>query len=156
MFLTKNFQLVECIVAAAVTANQDIYFQNQPQLQSISGDKRVYVKMLETFSVKAIAKSPLTAGANVATQADLQNAVITLNEKGTENKKYIPLTRLNNIFSETGANFVPSSWVPLLFKDVFEIDWTKSYITMLAAPSGAISFLFGVHYDYMPIQEYQQ
>lgn len=152
MFRTKRFQLVELIITAAVTGNNStVYFQNQPQLQSIQGDRKIYIKSIETYSSKAIAKSPLTAGNTTATPADIINAVLTLSVKGEESLRQIPLCDLNRTIADTGANYAPAVWQQFLLKNIFEVDWTKSYVTVLSTPAAApFSYLFGVHYDYEP------
>lgn len=152
MLLTKNFQLLELVIPANAGANRDFFFQNQPQLQSVIGDKTVFVKAVETFNDECISFSPMTAGNPIATAAELQIAVLTLNEGGTENKKQIPLGAMNRIWDTA-----PFTWQPFVFKDVWAIDWTKSYVTLVdTGPGAQFSFLFGVHYDYEPMIRVQQ
>jgi hypothetical protein len=152
MLLTKNFQLVELVIPANAGANRDFNFQSQPQLQSVMGDKTVFVKAVETFNNECLTLSPLTATNPVASAAELQIAVLTLNEAGTENKKQIPLGLLNRVWDTA-----PFTWQPFIFKDVWQIDWTKSYVTLVdAGPAQQFSFLFGVHYDYEPMIRIQQ
>lgn len=152
MFRTKRFQLVELIIAATVAGNnQQVYFQNQPQLQSVLGDRTIYIKAIQTYSDQALALSPLTSGSAVATAGDIANGVLTLCVKGEESLRQIPLADLNRIFSDTGAAFAPYNWEPFYLKNLFEVDWTKSYVTLVATPAAApFSYLFGVHYDYEP------
>lgn len=152
MFRTKMFQLVEVVIGAAVvSANAQVLIPNQPQLQTVQGDKQVFVKGIETFTNQAVPVSPLTTANPVATPAQLKNAVLTLVVKGTENLKQIPLAILNRTFADqtTAANYAPYTWQLFLLKDIYEVDWSKSYITLVAAPSGQpYSYLLGVHYDY--------
>lgn len=150
MFLTKFFQLVELIVKPGSGNNSDIYFQQQPQLQSYKegGAQVVYIKAIETFSNSALTTSPLTTGSPVATPADLQNGVLTLVENGTENKKQIPLTLLNRVWP-VGPSFEVFPPQLFLLKDFWTVDWTKCYVTtVLAPPVTPFSYMFGVHYSY--------
>lgn len=151
MFRTKRFQLIELIVPATVTAaNSNVMFGNQPQLQSILGDN-VYVKAIEVFSDRALAASPLSTGTTVANSAAIRNATLTLLIKGEESMQKIPLTMLSRIFTDTGGTFVPNVYQLFLLKNIFEVDWTKSYLTLVAAPAAPpLSYLFGIHYDYDP------
>lgn len=148
MFLAKNFQLVELPVRNA-GANSNVYFQQQPQLQSyIEGNGVVYVKGLEVYSNTALTTSPQSTGLPVAAHDDILNATITLVERGRELKRQIPLARLNTVFPNDGTSpiFPPQT---MLFKSFYEIDWTKCYITTVAAPAvNEFCYLFGVYYDF--------
>jgi hypothetical protein len=148
---TPMFQLVELIIPATVTGfGQFIYFQQQPQLQSTQGNQTVYVKGIDTFSNQAITTSPLTAGSPVASPADIMNGVLVLNIAGTLKFQNIPLALLNRVTQSPGAA-CPSVFDLFQLKNIWEIDWTKSYVTCVAAPTDApFSYLFGVHYSYEP------
>lgn len=145
--------MVEIPITAtnATGINVDINFQQQPQLQSynVAGQK-VYIKAIQAFSNTSIATSPITTANPVASPGDLQNATLTLVEGDKEMRKRIPLTALNNSFG-TGPSFVPPSQDLFKFRDLWELDWTKCYITLLSVPpSVPFSYLFGVHYSYEP------
>jgi hypothetical protein len=144
----KNFQLVELVVNA-VGINLQVYFQQQPQLQSTLGQQMVYIKAIETFSNAALPVSPITTGNAVATPADIVNTTLTIVESGTENKKMIPLAKLNLTFASAPA-FVPFPSELLCFKNLYTVDWTKCYVTMVTASVTPLpfSYLFGVYYDY--------
>jgi hypothetical protein len=146
----KNFQLVELIVNA-VGNNLQIYFQQQPQLQSTTGSQNVWIKGIETFSNGALTNSPITTANAVATPADIANATLTIVESGTENKKQIPLARLNRSFA-SATGFVPFPPPLFRFKNLYTVDWTKCYLTMVVASVTPLpfSYLFGVYYDYAP------
>lgn len=142
-----RYQMVELIFTVQ-QAMADIYFQNQPQLQSVIGGQTVYIRAITTYSNNALTTSPLTSGSPVATPADIQNAVITLDVLGTESLRKIPLADLNRTWADPGA-YTPFVIQPLLLKDMFGINWTKSYVTTPAALAATpISFLFGVWYEY--------
>lgn len=145
------FELVELLVSTSITGNNvDIYFTQQPQLQTIVNDKQIYVKGIETFSNGALTTSPLTSGNPVATPADIQNATLTLVVEGTETLKRIPLALLNRSFA-TGGAFVPLASNLFMLKNIFEVNWVKSYVTVVLAPASVpFSYLFGVHYEYAP------
>ena len=148
---TPMFQLVELIIPATVTGfNQFTYFQQQPQLQSTSANQTVYVKAIETYSVQALTTSPLTSGSPVASEANIANGVLVLNIAGTLKFQNIPLADLNRIIQSPGAA-CPGVYDLFQFRNLWEIDWTKSYVTTVAAPiNPPFSYLFGVHYGYEP------
>lgn len=146
----RNFQLVELVVQA-VGINSQVYFQQQPQLQSTLGSQMVYIKAIETFSNTALTNSPITTANPVATPADMTNTTLTMVESGTENKKMIPLARLNRSFA-SATTFAPFPPPLLRFKNFYTVDWTKCYVTMVTASvtPTPFSYLFGVYYDYGP------
>lgn len=146
----KNFQLVELVVTQ-VGINLQVYFQQQPQLQSTLGSQMVYIKAIEVFANGALTNSPITTANLVSTPADIQNTTLTMVESGTENKKQIPLARLNRTFAST-ATFVPFPPPLFRFKNFYTVDWTKCYVTMVQPSVTALpfSYLFGVYYDYGP------
>lgn len=151
MFKSKYFQFVELIIPGTVTTgNIDTVFQQQPQLQSITGDKKIYVKAIEAYTSSDVLQSPLsgTVGPN---STDLANAVLTFRIKGTDLIKQIPLSRLRPLTSGSPSNY--NQW---LMKNNYEIDWTNSRVTTLIQPgtggttAPVFAYLFGVHYDYEP------
>ncbi len=145
------FQLVELIIPATVTGyNQFTYFQQQPQLQSTSANQTVYVKAIETLSVQALTTSPLTSGSPVASEANIANGVLVLNIAGTLKFQNIPLAILNRVIQSPGAA-CPGVFDLFQLRNVWEIDWTKSYVTTVGPPvNPPFSYIFGVHYSYEP------
>lgn len=150
-FKKTYFQMVEVIITAAITGqNAQTAIPQQNQLQSVTGDKKVYVKCIESYTSDDLTLSPLTTGSAVATAADLANAVLTLRVKGADLIKQVPLSRMRGIFGANG----PSNYDLWELKDTYEIDWTQSYITTLAVPGSGgttaapFSYLLGVHYSY--------
>lgn len=160
MFRTTHFQLAEIIIGqqAAVTGTGNrVPFPQQPQLQSgMTNDenglpRKVYIKAVECFSSAGMTFSPLTQNMPVASPFDITNAVLTLTEGTSENKRFIPLPVLNRAFASAPA-FVPGS-APQLFllKNVWEIDFVSSYVMTLGVPPvQPFSYLFGFHYSYEP------
>lgn len=150
MFRTKRFQLVELVIPATVVGNnQQTYFQNQPQLQSISGDRRIYVKKITAYTDESIDSSPLTSGNPIATAADLINAVLVLSVQGENAFNMVPLSDLSDIAGAASAT--PYKYFPFLLKNTWRLDWTKSYIQTITAPVAVpFSYLLGVSYDYEP------
>jgi hypothetical protein len=141
---TTKYQLFEVPVPATAAAGQRIYIGDQPQLRSQSG-QQVTIQGIETFSNQALTRSPFSV--NVApTAADIRNAILVINVAGFEDLQGIPLAVLNRIFAEAGANFVPFADEQFLLNNLIRVDWTKSYVQLNAAPSGAIAYLFGVRY----------
>jgi hypothetical protein len=153
-FRASKFQLVELIIPATVTgAMQQTYFQQQPQLQSISGDRQVYVQAIETYTSGQLKGSPLTSGNAVAAPGDIENAVLVLNIAGTLDFNQVPLVDLMRIQNDTGAAFVPFSRMLFELKDIYQVDWTKSYIQTIIAPitTPPFSYILGVYYSYSPL-----
>lgn len=137
---TTKYQLFELPVPATATAGQRIYIGDQPQLRSQSG-QAVYIQSIETFTTNALTKSPFSA-LTTALNADLINAILVLNVGGYEDLQGVPLVLLNRVQS-AGVSFCQDLFG---ISDLYKVDWTKSYIQLNAAPSGAIAYLFGVRY----------
>jgi hypothetical protein len=147
-FKASKFQLVELIVPATAGANGPIYFQNQPQLQSVLGDKRVYVDAIEAYGQNQIASSPLTSGSPTPTNAQILNASLVLNVAGTLEFQLIPLSVLVRLYVD--GNAVTNAHADQLFEfeELYQVDWTKSYVQLIAAPGAQVSYLFGVYYHW--------
>lgn len=145
----NRFQLVELVIPVTVTGNnQETYFNNQPQLQSISGDRRIFIKALSTYSQDTLSSSPMTTASPVATAFDLRNGVLVLSVNGEYSFNMIPLTDLCRTQTQS---FTPSNQDMYLIDDIFRVDWTKSYIrTIVAPPIVPFSYILGVVYDYKP------
>lgn len=141
---TKKFTLIEVIIPASVaSANSRVYVGNQPQLQSISGDKNIWIKAVEAYSVEQITKSPLTGANAVASVAAIKNATLTIVVKGTEELQQIPLAILCRNINGTQ----PATWDPFLLDNLYQVDWSKSYLQLVEAPAAApFSYVFGIHY----------
>ena len=150
MFRERRSQLLELIIPATITsANQKVYFQSQPQLQSINMDRKVYLKKIEAYSSAMMNGSPLTSGNAVASPAAIINGVLTLNVKGSEDLQYIPLGDMVNLQADTGGTFTVFNRQPYMFEDLFEVDWSKSYVQLIGIPAGTpFSYIFKVSYDY--------
>lgn len=151
MFKAKRSQLVELVIGTNITGNnQQVYFQNQPQLQSISGQQKIYIKKIKTFTDDFLSGSPLSSN-TVATAADIINAVLVLSVDGENAFNMIPLVDLLETQSTTNT---PWNWQPFLMKNVCLVDWTKSYVQVITAPGGTpFSYIFEVFYDYEPDPE---
>jgi hypothetical protein len=142
--LTTKYQLFEVPIAATAAAGQRIYIGDLPQLRSQSGTM-VHIQSIETFSAQALTKSPFSV-LTTALPADIRNAILVLNVGGYEDLQGIPLARLNSVYADTGATFAPYVNDQFFLNDLYKVDWTKSYVQLNAAPSGAIAYLFGVRY----------
>lgn len=150
-FKTDKYQLVELICNNISGNNQQIFFQQQPQLQGFNlPGQRVYIQAIETFSNSALTFSPITTNNPVATFDQIQNTVLTIVEGTKENRKQIPLAQINRVWPIAGS-FVPFPAPLMVFTNLFAVSWTKSYVTCVQQPtSQPFSFLFGVHYSYNP------
>ena len=139
---STKFQLFEVPIPAAAAAGQRIYIGDQPQLRSQSG-QMVMIESIETFSNIALARSPFSV-LTTALNVDIQNAVLVLNVAGYEDIQGVPLAVLNRIQGAVAPNVFCQDLFTL--NDLYRVDWTKSYIQLNGAPSGAIAYLFGVRY----------
>lgn len=150
MFRTRKFQMVELIVPASITGtNSQVYFQNQPQLQSISGKERIYCKMIEAYTSDTLSGSPLSNGNRMATATDIINGTLVLSISGSNSINLIPLSDLCKITAP--GTFTPNNFVPFILRNQWSIDWTKSYIQIINAPINLpMTYNLGVHYDYEP------
>lgn len=153
-FKTKREQIVELLIPATITGNnQQTYFQNQPQLQSVMGDRRVYIKRIEAYTDENLIGSPLSNGVAMATAADLQNAVLVLSIEGENQINMIPLADLSTVYSSS-ASTTPVNYQPFLLKNQFRVDWSKSYVQTITAPVAVpFTYVFRVDYDYEPDYE---
>lgn len=155
MFRAKMFELVELVIPTTVTtAGVQIVFQAQNQLQTIFQNRDVWIKAIETYDATSITNSPLTSNNPVATVADIQNATLTLSVNNRLAIEKMPLAQLNRTYNFTaGTPFVNQL---MLFRNMHLVDWTKSYVTVVAAPAAVLprSYLFGVYYSYAPDPDY--
>jgi len=143
----RRFQLIEAKVTGT-SNNSQWSFNQQPLLQSISGGQRVFVEAIEAYANNAISGSPFSPANAMPTAADIQGATLTLSVLGNLRFLNVPLSRLNPIWSDSGA-YVPFTLTPVLFCNVWGIDWTQSYVTTVtAAHTQPLSFMFGVWYMY--------
>lgn len=142
--------MVELIVPASITGtNSQVYFQNQPQLQSISGKERIYIKSIEAYTSDTLTGSPLSNGNRMATAADIINATLVLSIMGKNAVNLIPLSDLCKVTAP--GTFTPNNFMPFCLRNQWSIDWTKSYVQIINAPLNLpMTYDFGVHYDYEP------
>lgn len=154
MYKTKREQIVELLIPATITGNnQQTYFQNQPQLQTVMGDRRVYVKSIEAYTDENLIGSPLSNGVAMATAADLANAVLVLSIDGENQVNMIPLTSLSNIYSSS-ATTTAVNYHRFILKNQYRVDWSKSYVQTIQAPVAVpFTYVFRVDYDYEPDYE---
>jgi hypothetical protein len=150
MYKAPASQLIELIIPAPAAANSPVYFQNQPQLQSVRGDKKIYIEGIETFNNYGLSGSPLTAGNPVPANADIINMTLTLNVAGTLQYQQIPMSSLVRVWADGIDTGIVNAHVEEIFgfEDLFEVDWTKSYVQLINAPVSTppYSCLFNVYY----------
>jgi len=144
----RRYQLIELKVVDALSAGNQLFFEDQPQLRSQPG-QLVILDAMECYNRETSAVSP--SGRQNVAAADLGKCFLVINIQGTDEMKYIPLNRLSPILF-AGSSSIPSVTSPLLFDAVANIDWTKSYVLAQGAVAAAQSFLFGVFYRYQPQQ----
>jgi hypothetical protein len=147
MIRTKQWQLVELQVNTNLGAGQRLYFQDQAQLRSQQG-QNVFIAAMCVFVASTVPNSFLSSLV-VGTIAENQNAALVLNVSGREREQLIPLVELINL--EAPGTFEPFNRDLFLFDDLYNVDWTKSYVQVAAATTTApFAFLFGVWYDWYP------
>lgn len=154
MYKTKREQIVELLIPATIVGNnQQTYFQNQPQLQSVMGDRRVYIKSIEAYTDENLIGSPLSNGVAMATAADLLNGVLVLSIDGENQVNMIPLSSLSNVYS-SAATTTPVNYSRFCLKNQYRVDWSKSYVQTIQAPVAVpFTYVFRVDYDYEPDYE---
>jgi hypothetical protein len=154
MIKAPKFQLAEVKIAVAPTGNlQSFAFEQQPQLQSISGDKQVYVKSIAVYTADEMVISPLSPQNATMQSADINKALLILSVAGVLEFLQVPLCELHK-FQGTVA---PSQFWPFAVRNLYQIDWTKSQVQFAVPPATPVPFsvLFGIVYDYFP-DEYDQ
>lgn len=154
MIKAPKFQLAEVKIAVAPTGNlQSFAFEQQPQLQSISGDKQVYIKAMSVYTADEMVISPLSPQNGTMQSGDIPKALLILSVAGVLEFLQLPLVELHK-FQGTTA---PSQFWPYAFRNLYQIDWTKSQVQFAVPPVTPVPFsvLFGIIYDYLP-DEYDQ
>jgi len=153
LYRAKYTSLAEIKIPANAKANKNFNFLFQQQLQTVMGDQRVIIEAMETYSEDSMAFSPLTTSNPVATNADIINAVLTLQFGTFQGISQLPLASLCRIIPNQN-NYTPGVFQLFLFREMSKVDWTKSYITLVAdAPTATeFSYLFNICYDYLPLQ----
>lgn len=148
-FKASKTVLVEVIVPATATSPGRFPFTDQPYLRT-DNEKTVVIDAIELFSDQALPFSPIST-TPVSTSGNIINGVLTLNVEGFEDFQSIPLVSLNRIHADTGAAFVPFVEDLFALNEVKKINWQKSYIQLVAAPTAPpFSFLFQVYYRVFP------
>jgi len=156
LYRAKYTSLAEIKIPANAKANKNFNFLFQQQLQTVMGDQRVIIEAMETYSDSAIKFSPLTTSNPVATSDDILNAVLTLQFGTFQGISQLPLASLSRMipYANAAAQTTPGVYQLMLFREMSKVDWTKSYITLVAdAPTATeFSYLFNICYDYLPLQ----
>lgn len=146
------FQAVEIVLPAGTTA-QTFNFQDQPYLRPDAAD----IVAIEAYTANSLTSSPISRNA-LATITVMRTASLTLYggiknpvngemiKQGNQIIQQVPVVRLNNI---QNASTDPFSRNIFLLNNM-QVDWTKSYIELTAAPGNvaAASFVFGVYFNF--------
>jgi hypothetical protein len=149
MLKSPKFQLIEVPITVAPVGNlQTFNFQQQPQLQSISGDKSVYIKAITGYTSDMLLNSPITPQNGVLLSVDVVKTLLILSVAGVLEFNQLPYVELIKVQGTTA----PSQVWPYMFRNLYQVDWTKSQIQFVIPPVTPVPFsvLFGVVYDYMP------
>ena len=145
---TKRYQFVEVNIPAAVAAGGKVFIKDQPQLRTQT-DQLVIIESMETYDVAALAVSP--SGVAMPSTANLANTILVLNIAGYDNMQYIPLSVMNPLASsDTAVQRIWNVQGKFLFDQLWQVDWTKSYLQFGALQAGGISFGLGVYYRVVP------
>jgi hypothetical protein len=155
LYRAKYCCLAEIIVPANSKANKNFNFVFQQQLQTIMGNQTVTIEAMETYSDSHITFSPITTSNPVATAPDILNATLTLQFGTFQGVSQLPLASICRQipYANAAAQTTPGVYQLMMFREMFKIDWTKSYITLVAdAPTTTqFSYLFNMFYDYLPV-----
>lgn len=149
-FRTSLFQLVELVMGRTggmPTAFHRTPFEQQPQLQSYVEQQTVYIHKIETYSADMMQLSPYS-GVPTASANQIQTCTLTLVTTGLERIRQLPIADLVNLQGTSTMN----SWQPFLTKELYSVDFGKSFVTNTTDLSGEdpFAFLFGFHYSYQP------
>lgn len=149
MFKTKRHTLIYVPAAANTPALTNIPIPQQSLLQDISGKEPVYIRRIDAYCSANMTGVVQQPGVAIASEADLNNGLLTLMIQATEQYKWMPLA-LMNPFIPDQANYASGQQFPFLLADLSTVDWTQSYITtIIAAPTvTAFSYVLGIHYLY--------
>ena len=145
---TKRYQFVEVNIPGTVSAGGKVFIKDQPQLRTQT-DQLVIIEAMETYDIAALAVSP--AGVPMPSTANLANTILVLNIAGYDNMQYIPLNVMNALASaDTAVQRIWNTQGKFLFDQLWQVDWTKSYLQFGAAQAGGISFGLGIYYRVVP------
>lgn len=150
LYRAKYTTLAEIKIPANAQSGKNFQFNTQQQLQTIIGDQRVIIEAMETYSDDSMTKSPLTNTNPVASAADIMNATLTLQFGTFQGISQFPLSSMVRIIPNQ-SSYTPGVFNLLMFREMYKIDWTKSYVTLTdTAPTAtAFSYVFNVFYDYL-------
>lgn len=150
LYRVDHTDTIEVVVPVGTAGNNiRIPFLNQPQLQTISNDRQIWLQGIQALSSDTIAGSPITSGNPAATAADILNATLVLKSLGEDRYNQLPLSRLCMIQT---VSFTPWNWQGFYFRNALNVDWQKSYVQILTPPAGPLpfSYIFSVDYKYTP------
>lgn len=143
--------MVQVTVPANTQAGAQINFDDQQQLQSYIGGQMVFIRGINLIPISVLSNSPLTTGLANAAAVDIPRATLNLVIRGRELIKDVPLAMLNPIIPDNAGTYIPAQFNYYLLRNVSEVDWTKSYFRMVAAPTAtAFAYILLVHYSYTP------
>ena len=138
--IVPRFQLVDLAVPGVPATGQTgtrFFFSDQPFL------RHAIHKAVEVYFDTDVTISPISNN-NVTGSGINVTAFLTLVQSGTEMAQKVPLVKLHNLYSSNSGPYVPALWLV----QNWNIDWSKSYVELTAAPANTtnLSFLFGVYY----------
>jgi hypothetical protein len=152
--ITPRYQTIELVIPTGTINGGQFTFNQVPQLQSFYDTRYfVYILAIDVFTNDSLTLSPFNSNNPVATSADLKNTTLSLVRQGDQAHSEVPLAQMSRITS--GTSTTPFVRDPFRLPDEWQIDWTKTYLHLIAAPISAppFSYIFGVHYSYYPTPE---
>jgi hypothetical protein len=153
----SRFLSVELPVVFGFTGGKVDFTDTQTTMMRSDGDKDVAIYSITSYHSGSL---PLTVNGNpVATEAQLENAFLTLYILGNEQLKDLSMRRFLNQQNAAGGDYNAREYfatAPL------RVDWTNSFI-QFATPgtedTAAYSFVFEFEYEWLPpgsIKQYLQ
>ena len=140
---TDGFSLVELRVPGVAVSGQSgvqFNFLDQPYLRPDVAS----IRAITLYTFNSITGSPVSTG-TLASVAITKTASLTLVSDGFNIVQKLPVVALNVIQNASTDPFVREY---TMFNNL-RVDWTKSFVSMTAAPANTtdIYFVFGVYYD---------
>jgi hypothetical protein len=136
-----KYEFIECVIPANFSGTR-VTFADQPQLRFVA------MQGLECYNVVTCSSSILS-GNPVLDATNTAKGFLVLYYDDRESTKYIPLSLLNPVATNTTATNYPSVFGVKTFNGQ-QVQWSKSYIQFSTAPTGITvntSVVFGVYYS---------
>lgn len=141
-FRQGPFEIVEIKIT---TATQTVNFPDVPQLRN-DANQAITIKAIEVVTDNVLTNSISDNTLVTAPVTELVKATLILYDDRWNKIYLMPLLFLNDVQSEWG-NFIPFQQKIREFNDLRRVDWNKSQISFVAAPTPSYSIMLGVSYE---------